>query len=117
MFKSQPMFYIFSGLSLGFAIVTGIYGMYVFFAGGAVIDFSAVCAFGATACSFGILARLEQAAMHYYQPDHTNILEQTSEVPVDPNICRNCGNLLEDNQKFCQLCGTAKLVDIYRHNY
>ena len=109
MFNSKPVFYLFSGLSLAFAIVTGIYGMYVFFAGGAVIDFSAVCAFGATACSFGILARLEQATLYNNQSNDSNIREQPIEAIVDLNICRNCGNLLEDNQKFCTECGTVKL--------
>ena len=116
MFKSKPMFYMFYGLSLAFAIVTGIYGMYVFLLGGDVGDFSAVCAFGATACSFGILARLEQAAMHNnttweidVQPNNTSILEQTSEATVDPKVCIRCGNPLEKEDKFCIMCGNSRI--------
>ena len=101
------------------------------FNGGAIVDFTVVCAFGVTACAFGILARIEQtsnlnnpensaesdAAWKEYRENflaraaerETRRASSASENTNSNVVCGNCGNEMQPDQNFCEQCGWQRI--------
>tara|TARA_Y100001960_G_scaffold78296_1_gene83702 strand:- start:164 stop:505 length:342 start_codon:yes stop_codon:yes gene_type:complete len=109
MFKSLGIFYLCAVLSWALAFVIFILSADLFFNGGDINDEVMICAFGVTACAFGILARIEQTSLKDRSvSDKEDINETATDSFIDPNKCRNCGNKLQPDQNFCEQCGAQR---------